>query len=304
MIFMANRWWVYQRERFPVFTNGLLISVFSFSAVSYSALLRGGMPSWGSSGVAFGVTLLFFLQLRIADEFKDYEEDCRFRPYRPVPRGLVSLRELGIWGIGGAVVQVVLIVSLGGWELAQYLVGVWLYLGLMSREFFVGDWLKAHPVIYLVSHMVIMPLIYGLATVCDWGVTTGVVPLGLKWFLVVSFLNGVVIEIGRKIRSPKDEEIGVETYSYLWGRKLAVGVWLTVGVWLGITSTIAARLVGFGLPMAIANLAMIAGSGVIGDRFLRHPVSSSGKHFEKISGVWTLLVYLGLGIIPLFIRSW
>ena len=42
---------------------------------------------------------VFFLQLRIADEFKDFAEDSRFRPYRPVPRGLVTLTELGWVGV-------------------------------------------------------------------------------------------------------------------------------------------------------------------------------------------------------------
>ena len=37
---MTNRWWVYQRERFPIFAHGLLIAAFSFSAVSFSMLLR------------------------------------------------------------------------------------------------------------------------------------------------------------------------------------------------------------------------------------------------------------------------
>src|SRR5262245_11209983 len=36
-----HRWWTYQRERFPIFAHGALITAFSFSAVSYSALLRG-----------------------------------------------------------------------------------------------------------------------------------------------------------------------------------------------------------------------------------------------------------------------
>src|SRR6266576_2963318 len=90
------RWWVYQRERFPVVAHGVLIAAFSSSAVSYSALLRGQRPRMASIGVAFVTCFLFFLQLRIADEFKDFEEDCRWRPYRPVPRGLIRLEELGV----------------------------------------------------------------------------------------------------------------------------------------------------------------------------------------------------------------
>jgi 4-hydroxybenzoate polyprenyltransferase len=35
-------------------------------------------------------------------------------------------------------------------------------------------------------------------------------PAGLFWFLAASFCNGVVIEIGRKIRAPAQEEEGVD----------------------------------------------------------------------------------------------
>ena len=93
---MSSRWWVYQRERFPILAHGPLIAAFSVSAVSYSALLRGqsSLPLDGTL-LAFGTAFLFFLQLRIADEFKDFEDDSRYRSYRPVPRGLVKLSELG-----------------------------------------------------------------------------------------------------------------------------------------------------------------------------------------------------------------
>ena len=103
---MANRWWVYQRERFPVVAHGVLIAAFSFSAVSFSRLLRGDvtLPSPATAATAFVTAFLFFLQLRLADEFKDFEEDSRYRPYRPVPRGLVTLRELGVlWALTAAV---------------------------------------------------------------------------------------------------------------------------------------------------------------------------------------------------------
>ena len=92
-----KRWWIYQQERFPLAAHGPLILAFSASAVAYSALLRGpgARPAVISFAVAFLVSLGSFFLLRVADEFKDAEEDARFRPYRPVPRGLIRLRELG-----------------------------------------------------------------------------------------------------------------------------------------------------------------------------------------------------------------
>ena len=85
---LYRRWWIYQRERFPIFAHGLLIAVFSFSAISFSQLLRGRLqlPPIETMLVAFISAFLFFLQLRIADEFKDYKEDLLYRPYRPLPR--------------------------------------------------------------------------------------------------------------------------------------------------------------------------------------------------------------------------
>src|SRR5579862_654956 len=106
----CHRWWTYQRERFPVVAHGVLILAFSSSAVCFSALLRGrvDLPPLLVVTVAFGTAFLFFLQLRIADEFKDFEEDSRYRPYRAVPRGLVSLRELGMLGVAAGVIQLLL----------------------------------------------------------------------------------------------------------------------------------------------------------------------------------------------------
>jgi 4-hydroxybenzoate polyprenyltransferase len=115
-----NRWWIYQRERFPLAAHGPLILAFSASAVSYSALLRGSStaPSLRSFAVAFVVSLGSFLLLRIADEFKDQEEDAKYRPYRPVPRGLVRLRELAWIGVGVAVGQLALALLIG-WKLVR-----------------------------------------------------------------------------------------------------------------------------------------------------------------------------------------
>lgn len=300
---MANRWWIYQHERFPVLTHGPLIASFSFSAVSFSSLLRGriAFPEVGTALVAFISAFLFFLQLRVADEFKDHQEDARYRSYRPVPRGLVTLRELKIIGVAGAGVQL----GLALWwdsSLALLLALVWLYLGLMSKEFFAREWLKARPFTYMWTHMLIIPLIDLYATACDWQAAKATAPIGLFWFLVASFFNGIVVEIGRKIRAPQDEEPGVETYSFLWGRKNAVLAWLTALALTAISAWQAARQIGFTAPV-IALLGVLLGAAmVIAWRFLRQSVTQRARLFETMSATWTLLMYLGLGALPLLVR--
>lgn len=299
-----NKWRIYQRERFPVFAHGLLIAAFSFSAVSYSALLRGArvFPPALSCLVAFGTSFLFFLELRIADEFKDFEEDSRWRPYRPVPRGLVALRELGWLGAIGALAQLGLALLLRP-KLVVLLAVTWTYLALMSREFFVRDWLKARPFTYLWTHMLIMPLIDLYATACDWLGSGREAPRGLFWFLIVSFFNGVVIEIGRKIRAPDDEEPGVQTYSVIWGRRNAVFAWLLAMTITAASAVVAAAHIGFVAPVAGVLGLIVACAIVTGMAFLRRPAAKAGKRFEALSGLWTLSLYLALGAIPMVIRA-
>lgn len=300
-----KRWWIYQRERFPLAAHGPLILAFSFCAVAYSANLRGGAwPAWPAAAVAFATCLLFFLQLRIADEFKDAEEDARFRPYRPVPRGLVRLRELGWVFAGGAALQLALALGYHA-PLVLVLFGAWAYLAAMSREFGVRDWLKARPITYLWSHMLIMPIVDFYATSCDWMPAQGRPPGGLLCFLAASFCNGVVIELGRKIRAPQDEEEGVPTYSRLWGPTRAALVWLAM-----IIAT-AGWAVAAAVPIAaVPPVAAVLGAGVLGAlvlalRFRAAPDDGGRANWiERWSGVWTLLLYLALGVLPGLVRAW
>lgn len=314
----VRRFWIYQRERFPLVAHGPLIAVFSFSAVSFSHLVRNspGFPRLDSVLVAFATCLLLFLQLRIADEFKDADEDARYRPYRPVPRGLVSLRELGFVGVLAAGTQLGMAFWLdpGGlpWEwgsawtkLPCLLLLVWLYLGCMSREFFARTWLKARPFTYLWTHMLIMPLADLYATACDWRAAGGSAPPnGLFWFLIVSFFNGVVLEIGRKIRAPENEEHGVETYSRIWGRENAVAVWLLALALTGFCAWRAASQIGHGTIMSVLLAGLFLFAAGLGWRFLAAPTKGSARWLEGFSGTWTLLMYLGLGAFPLLVRYW
>jgi 4-hydroxybenzoate polyprenyltransferase len=252
--------------------------------------------------VAFLSSFLFFFQLRIADEFKDFEEDSTYRPYRPVPRGVVTLRQLGRVWLGCIAIQAGIALWLSA-RLIVLLVVTWTYLALMSKEFFARRWLKARPITYMVSHMAIMPLVDLYTTACDW-VPAGFSrpPRGLLFFLIVSFFNGMVIEIGRKIRSPQDEETGVETYSFLWGRGRAVAAWLLMMLATGQYAYLAARGISFAQPVVILLAVGFVGALGIGAWFVRGSPPKGGKYIELTSGVWSLMLYLSLGFIPMVLR--
>lgn len=298
---ILRRFWQYQGERFPVFRHGVLIMAFTFSAASYSRMLRGAP---GSAPLyvylAGGATaIMLFLLLRFFDEFKDAAEDAAFRPYRPVPRGLVSLREIG----GGIAVAMLLSLALNllamprmVWALAV----AFAYILVMWREFFISGWLRRHPVAYLVTHMMVMPVIDFYTTGLDWINAGAPMPPGLFMFLLLTFLNGCVIEIGRKIRSPRDEERGVETYSFLWGGRTAAAVWLSI---LSITLVLAflcCRGGGYGLAALPFLLAVFAGCAFPAVRYRRR--LEGGRHIETAAGIWTIAMYLIVGGAPMAIN--
>jgi 4-hydroxybenzoate polyprenyltransferase len=295
----ASRWWTYQRERFPLVAHGPLIAAFSFCAVSYSRMLRGagGLPPWTALLTAFVICLLFFLQLRIADEFKDFEEDSRWRPYRAVPRGLVKLRSLGILFVIAAVIQLTAALLLRP-ALGLLLLLPWAYLAAMSHEFGVREWLKARPITYLWTHMLIMPLVDFFATGCDWLASGVAAPAGLGWFLAASFCNGVVIEFGRKLRSPADEEEGVQTYTALWGVRRAPFLWLVMLTATAVCAVFAAWPLRCGIAVACVLGALLAVAAVLVLRFQKAQPPRAGKHFELLSGLWTIALYLSLGALP------
>jgi 4-hydroxybenzoate polyprenyltransferase len=300
----ANRWWIYQKERFPLAAYAPLIAAFSFAAVGYSALGRGSVtgPGWRQTVVAFASSLLFFLQLRLADEFKDFEDDLRYRPYRPVQRGLVQLREIAFVGVATVPLQLLMTLWLSI-HLLPLLVIAWAYQLLMSKEFFVPRWLKRHPLLYMLSHMVITPLIFLFASACDW-VTAGYIrpSTGLLWMLAVSYFNGMVIEIGRKVRAPEDEETGVETYSFLWGSRNAVLAWLGALAASAAFACVAARGIHVAQLMVSLLLPALLATAIAASAFLADRRKGRGKWIESLSGLWVLLTYLTLGALPLLLR--
>ena len=305
------RWIVYQRERFPILAHGALIAAFSSGAVCYSAQLRAARDGTafsvrGSSLlVAFVSCLLFFFELRVSDEHKDFDDDLRWRPYRPVPRGLVTLRELLLVALAGAMVQLALALWLEP-RLVTPLLLVWGFMALMTREFGVRDWLRRHPITLLWSHMLILPLIDLYATACDWMPSGAgrLVGQGLAWFLVASFFNGIVVELGRKIRAPADEEQGVETYSALWGVRRATLAWLGAMACTLLFATLAAREVGAAWIVAGLLGAIGIGAALTAHRLTTAPVPGAGKRAERLSGLWTIAMYLGVGVLPLVVRRW
>ncbi len=295
-----KRFLIYQKERFPFLAHGLMISAFTFSAVSYSRICREatGFIAWLDFLIGIFATVTLFFLVRIFDEFKDQKEDKEFRSYLPVPRGLVSLKELKVVGWTVAIIQVAVIAFLQLEMLFLYAV-VLCYLLLMAVEFFVPTWLKAHHMTYITSHMVIIPLIDIYASGLDWLLDGSEPHWGLVWFFAVSFMNGLVLEFGRKIRTPEKEEEGVTSYTSLYGTKGGTVSWIALMFATMLLAMGASYYAGYGSLSIFVFGGCFLISSLPGWLFLKEPTVKRSKMIEYASAGWTALMYLSLGGIPM-----
>ncbi|MBB5723128.1 4-hydroxybenzoate polyprenyltransferase [Loktanella ponticola] len=298
----ASRIWTYQSERFPLKKTAPLLAVFSAASICASATLSGrDIPSIDAFITGFIVAMALFFQVRVCDEIKDYDDDLNFRPERPIPRGLVSLQgvvRFGLLTIPPAIIAV------WAWHapVLWLLFLVWLWLTAMTFEFGVPALLKARPVLYLASHMAIMPLIDLLLTGIEWVPGGGASP-HLWMFIALSFVNGCVLEIGRKLWAPENEITGVETYSGLWGVRKASLIWmLCLVVSFGLLCGIGAVTRTLWI---VGPLGLIAGAVCILRvlHYRSHPTPKAQADMDTIAGLWVFVCYAIAGFVPVVLRA-
>ena len=313
---------IYLNERFPLGKNSFFVLIFTLSGYIYTSLLYNSKIMYlFTNGVKIGIfqykiialfiiIFMFFFQLRITDEFKDYEEDLKYRAYRPVQRGIISLKTLGKTGIVTVIIQIMLAHVIDP-EIIYFMIFVWIYMFLMAKEFFIKKWLTKRILIYALSHVVIMVFI----TLVIVEATQYIVPknifdvfilqryrhnidFALIPLFVLNYLNGIVLEIGRKTRRADEEEHGVQTYSKLWGRKKAVVV-------LSLLFVIEYFLVILGLAYTykeyfffggLTLLVILVVSIYFMVKFLKKNLS--GKIVETVSGLWIIFSSMCMGLLP------
>lgn len=302
---LFKRFLTYQKERYPFIGYFFLIGAFSFSAIAYSRLSRGlsEFVSLDKFLVCIFNTVTLFFLLRVLDEFKDRDDDLKYRKYLPVPRGLISLKELQYIGIVTLLLQLTVTLVFFP-SMLLLLVMVYGYLFLMSKEFFVRKWLKLNQFWYVTSHMLIIPLVDVFASGFDWFLADVAAPAGLIFFFAVSFMNGIVLEIGRKIKIPEQEEEGVLSYTFQLGTKKAVLLWSLCLTLTLVLASAAAYYAGHPLSSYIALTVCFALCLAPAILFLNGPSLRYSKLIEYSSSLWTFAMYLILGGVPMLLSLW
>lgn len=155
-----DRWITYIKERFPLHTFAVLVG-----GISLSGMYLYGKPFQILPFIlSFVGILLFFGLLRLMDEIKDFDKDSIAHPDRPLPRGLIKKAE-AIY-IVNVMLPILVAYSMIVWVVVNEVAAlaylcIVIYLWLMYREFFWGDSLNRRPLLYGISHqLVVFPVVF------------------------------------------------------------------------------------------------------------------------------------------------
>lgn len=304
-----KKWYTYQKERFPIVMFGtyifcIVFAVFCCSNISNEYLINSykmfqespitNKIEWLKLIPMFMVAFFQFLMIRITDEFKDYKEDCKYRPYRPVPRGLVTLKELKILFIICSILQVIitLIFNKSGLILLAL---VWAFSGLLSKDFFIKKFIDKHMLFgVLLDELLMLVLVFYLSSyiIVPNMCIEALVFSNLGDILLISYLISWTVEIARKIRSREDEEEGVKTYTAVFGIRKAILILFILETLLMLLQL---KVLGTAhLPWIIGVYAL---TNIINLLFAKKKNKKLAKMTELSANIYIIIVYLSMGLL-------
>jgi 4-hydroxybenzoate polyprenyltransferase len=282
---MSSRWSIYFKERFPLIPNFLVAMGITHTARILAEKNSAASSSSWTTVLAVTGGMLFLAQIRLMDEFKDFEKDRIAHPDRPLPRGLFTHAEFGNWITRFNAAMVLLSVLLG--VLVNPVSGVLfalgtLYLYLMFREFFMGDWLAKRPMLYAITHqLIIFPM--GAFVYSCYQMQVLNEP-GAFWFCMMLLGAFFGFEVGRKL-DPHAHPI-LKTYLGQYGKNKTV--FLLMGL-LAI-ATHASKQLGADVMLGPIYVMTLIATSLIW---------WAPSKFKWIEGMVTLYLLLALWAVPI-----
>ncbi len=286
-----KKWYTYQKERFPILIYGSYVLAIVIAVFCYCSYLVQNKYTINNLIIIpmFIVAFLQFLMVRIVDEFKDYEEDCKYRPYRPVPRGLIKLSELKVLFVICLSLQYIITIVINPRSLI-YLLLLWLFFVVMSKGFFIKKFLDKHILAEVMLDELLMPiLVLYLSSFAFF------INIKAMWkILILSYIISWIVEVARKVRCKDDEEKGVKTYTQVFGINKAM-------LLLSLLETVLAIIHGaiLGKEYIILVIALYIISNIVNLLFAIKKNKKMAKITELTANMYILFCYLSIGLLIL-----
>lgn len=268
----------FTNERFDPATHIIMIALF----VLYHLAMGASIGLFGNPKSLWGLLfcLSFFFKLRLYDEIKDYQTDLINNPTRPLPRGLITLKDVRMAIVATFVFEFILTMNESG-TTKMFTLLAWSYSLLMYKEFFISKFLENKLTTYALTHTFLVVLL-SLRTFSAFTDN----PLNFWQSSLACYFCFNVFEFGRKTFT-KAEEKKVQTYSNIFGKagafiltfsQILVATYL---VTIAHNNQLSYRLIGVVLISFILMLP-----------YLMTDKIWAGKLFRSISSVFIILFFI------------
>ena len=297
MFSALKRLHIYFKEMYPILPR-MFLGALIFLEIHFIVLLNNGVSEFriGIQEVICAFTVFSFLcWLRIADDFKDYELDCRLFADRPLPSGRVHKKDLKVFV--SILIAVTLLLNLLFMNNFLFCLFLYVYGSLMAVWFFQKHKIQSSLPMALVTHNPVQMIlnIYVISfTVIKYNLPVWNVYNILAAFTL--YFPALIWEVSRKIRAPKDETEYV-TYSKLFGYKKATNFVFLV-TWMDIVTNFVLvwNLNKISILLLLANVIWIS---VIFVRFKKDPTRfklvkrvETYTYIQELIMIATVAVYL------------
>ena len=294
----TQAWIQFTKERFGVLSHIITIVVFIAAHILIAKSIHSTSFSFiNALMLLLGVTAFYF-KLRLYDEVKDYEFDVIINKTRPLPRGLLTHKDM-YRGMLVCILIEIITFSLQGLNASISIILAIIYSLIMYKEFFIADKIRPYLTTYAIVHTIVTSLLSfaifsfltGLSII---DVVTNTVYLS---FALANWLLFNIFEFGKKTFATSEERENVDTYSSLFGRTGAVALVASQSV---LASYLALNLSGANQEIIFGGMGLLlAITLILSLRYVFTNKKESAKHYRNFSSVYIVIFYLILIIAHL-----
>lgn len=287
---LHSRLLAYTKERFPLIPVLILVILMTSAAAHLLANWYGLPFSWQSTEHfgAIVTVFLFMLELRMADEIKDFDKDSIAYPDRMLSKGIVNLNNIRAVLFSVVAIQLIINFFLGIEHLVLLLI-LQGYAYLMAQEFFAKNFLEKRIGVYLISHQIILIPLMIYSALSFVPVSAFSEDLYVIYPLLYLCLPYTVYELSRKTWSKDRENIHADSYTRFWGINKTVVIEMLLVVAIGFVMNKMAMLLPFSHKILAGVLYVIYVVSLI--LFKKDPVKKKSKLVELGGSLLLLGLY-------------
>ncbi|MBA2403327.1 MAG: AMP-binding protein [Bdellovibrionales bacterium] len=284
---LMTRLFAYTKERFPLIPILLFVFLLTSGYAHFFAEWYGAKFSWQEPKLwlTMGSVFLFMLQLRMADEIKDFEKDSKAFPDRILSKGIIPLSLIRKILYTTIAVEFLMSAAMGRSHVTyMFILQIWAY--LMAKEFFRKEFLDEQVTLSLILHQMILPPLAIYSALPFISIDYLAPSMSLILGLIYLSLIYTIYELARKTWSPDRENAHADSYTRFWGIGPAVlvqiALTLIVIVLMKFLPMEFSKLylwTAYGLAIIYLNMLML---------FRRNPTRKTSKLVEAGGSIFLL----------------